>query len=79
MIKISDGYYVAHDQISEVRINAHADGIVVRTKDGIGHLHAPQYKQSIYAALDGMVDKINAADQPASQPPDGQPSHPETR
>ncbi len=67
MIKLSDGCYVAHDQIAEVRINSHADSIVVRTKDGVGHSHAPEYKQSIYAALDELVGKINAADHPASK------------
>jgi hypothetical protein len=64
MIKLSDGCYVAHDQIAEVRINSYADSIVVTTKDGIGHSHAPEYKQSIYKALSELIEQINTAGEP---------------
>ena len=59
MIKLSDGCYVAADQIAEVRINSYANSIVVRTKDGVGHSHHPEYRQSIYVALDELIAKIN--------------------
>ena len=61
MIKLSDGCFVAADHIAEVRINQSSQTITVRTKDGIGHCHAPEYKQSVYAALDDLVAKIDAA------------------
>lgn len=61
MIKLSDGRYVAADHIAEVKINPSSQTITVRTKDGIGHSHAPEYKQSVYAALDDLVAKIDAA------------------
>ena len=62
MIKLSDGCYVAADQISEVRINEYSSAIVVRTKDGLGHSHHPEGRQSIYAALDALISKINSAE-----------------
>jgi hypothetical protein len=37
MIKLSDGCYVAADQIAEIKVNEGAMTITVRTKDGIGH------------------------------------------
>ena len=61
LIKLSDGCYVAHDQIAEVKVSDYGTHITVRTKDGIGHYHEPAYKQSIYAALDELVAKINSA------------------
>lgn len=63
MIKLSDGCYVAADCIAEVKLNPSSQTITVRTKDGIGHSHSPEYKQSVYAALDDLVAKINAASQ----------------
>lgn len=68
LIKLSDGCYVAADQIVEVRINNYADTIVVRTKDGMGHCHKAEYRQSIYAALDELVAKVNAASEKLPKP-----------
>ena len=61
MIKLSDGCYVAAHCIAEVKLNPSSQTITVRTKDGIGHSHSPEYGQSVYAVLDELVAKINAA------------------
>lgn len=61
LIKLSDGCYIAHDHITEVTLNSHREHIVVRTKDGIGHIHEPVYRQSVYNALDDLIAKINSA------------------
>ena len=61
LIKLSDGCFIAADQIAEVRINSRADSIVIRTKDGIGHSHAAPYKTSLYSELDRLVTEINNA------------------
>lgn len=61
MIKLNDGCYVAADQISELKINQSSQTITVRMKDGIGHSHAPDYRQGVYATMDALVDQINAA------------------
>ena len=61
MIKLNDGCYVAADQISELKINQSGQTITVRMKDGIGHSHAPDYRQGVYAAMDALVDQINTA------------------
>ena len=63
MIKLSDGCYVAADFIAEVKLNSSSQTITVRTKDGIGHSHAPEYKQSVYDALDKLVAEIISANQ----------------
>lgn len=60
LIRLSDGCYVATDQIAEVKVNEYANSITVRTKDGIGHSLTPGYKQSVWQALDDLVKKINA-------------------
>lgn len=61
MIKLSDGCYVAADQISEVRLNSRADSITVRTKDGIGHSHVPRDMRQMYSELDRLIAEINSA------------------
>lgn len=61
MIKLSDGCYVAADQVAEVNINDYRTLIIVRTKDGIGHKHEPAYGESIFDALDKLVKQINDA------------------
>jgi hypothetical protein len=61
MIKLSDGCYVAADQIAEVKVNDDSATITVRTKDGIGHCHEPGYGEGVYAALDRLVAEINSA------------------
>jgi ribosome-associated translation inhibitor RaiA len=60
MIKLSDGCYVAADQIAEVKVSEHRTHITVRTKDGIGHVHEPALGESVYYALDRLVSQINA-------------------
>lgn len=60
MIKLSDGCFVAADQIAEVKVSEHRTHITVRTKDGIGHVHEPD-GEGVYMALDKIVAKINAA------------------
>jgi len=61
LIQLSDGCYVAADQVAEVKVNDYADFITVRMKDGIGHCHQPGYGQGVYEALDLLVNKINSA------------------
>ena len=61
MIKLSDGCYVAADQIAEVKVNDYSTSITVRTKDGIGHCHEPGYGEGVYTALDRLIAQINAA------------------
>ncbi len=58
MIRLSDGCYVAADQISELTVSGYTH-ITVRTKDGIGHCHEPGYNEGVYAALDRLVAEIN--------------------
>ncbi len=67
MIKLSDGCYVAADQIAEVKVNEYASSITVRMKDGIGHNCQPGYREGVYAALDKLIAEINAA---TATPPD---------
>lgn len=62
MIQLSDGCWVASDQIAEVKINAHANSITVRTKDGIGHSVGADYGKSVYATADALIAEINAAE-----------------
>lgn len=61
MIKLNDGCFVAADQIAELKVNSSSQTITVRMKDGIGHSHSPDYRQGVYAAMDALVDQINAA------------------
>lgn len=61
MIKLNDGCYVAADQISELKITQSSQTITVRMKDGTGHSHTPDYRHGVYAAMDALVDQINAA------------------
>ena len=61
MIRLSDGCYVAADQIAEVRLNSHANSITVRTKDGIGHSHMPSDVRQVYTELDRLIAEINSA------------------
>lgn len=61
MIKLSDGCYVSADRIAEVKVSEHRTHITVRMKDGIGHIHEPEYREGVYHALDKLVAQINAA------------------
>ena len=61
MIKLSDGCYVAADQIAEVRLNSYRTSITVRTKDGIGHSHVPSNIREMYSELDRLIAEINSA------------------
>lgn len=61
MIKLSDGCYVNADDIAEITVNEHRTHVTVRTKKGIGHCHEPEWRESVYCALDKLVAKINAA------------------
>ena len=61
MIRINDGCYVAADQIEEIKLNSSAGTLTVRMKNGVGHCHNPDYKQSVYAALDALVADVNSA------------------
>lgn len=64
MIKLSDGCYVAADEIAEIKLSEYGSHITVRMKNGIGHSHEPGYRQSPYEALDELVAKVNAAEEP---------------
>lgn len=60
MIKLSDGCYVAADQITEVKVHDSSNSITVRTKDGIGHCLQPGYGKGVYAELDRLIAEINS-------------------
>lgn len=60
LVQLSDGRWIAVDQIEELRINQSSQTITVRMKNGIGYSHHPEYKQSIYEALDQLAAKVNA-------------------
>lgn len=64
MIKLSDGCYVAAEEIAEIHLSSDNIHITVRMKNGIGHCHEPEYGQSVYAALDELIAKVNAAREP---------------
>ena len=61
MIKLSDGCYVAADQIAEVEVNEYAQCITVRMKDGIGHSCQPGYGEGVYAYFNKLIAEINTA------------------
>lgn len=61
MIQLSDGCYVAADQIAEVKVNSNSGTLTVRTKDGIGHSLYPDYGKSVYETADRLIQEINAA------------------
>lgn len=60
LIKLTDGCYVAADQIAEVRIKEHG-GLAVRMKDGVAYHLGTDYGKSDYATMDRLVKEINAA------------------
>ena len=60
LIKLSDGCFIAHDQIAELKVNDYTNTVMIRMKDGIGHCYTPEYNQGVYEALDILVDKINS-------------------
>jgi hypothetical protein len=64
MVQLTDGCWVASDQIAEVKINDYADRICVRTKDGIGHSCAADYGKSVHATAARLIAEINAAEAP---------------
>ena len=70
MIRISDGCYVAADLIAEIKVNSSSSTITVQTKDGIGHCHSPDYKQTVYAALDALIAEVNSALYPLPAAPE---------
>jgi len=61
MIKLSDGCYVAADQITEVKLSSYGTNITVRTRDGIGHSHAPSTTGEMHSELDRLIAEINRA------------------
>lgn len=61
MIRLSDGCYVAADQVAEVTLNDARTRISVRMKDGVGHHFEPNYGESLYQALDRLIGQINTA------------------
>ena len=61
MINIGEAHWVASDTIAEVKVNAQANVLTVRTKDGIGHTVHPEYDISIYETALRLVNEINAA------------------
>lgn len=73
MIRINDGCYVAADLIAEIKVNSTAGTITVRMKDGIGHCHSPDYKQSVYAALNALIAEVNSAVSPLPAAPEVKP------
>ena len=64
MIKLSDGCYVAADEIAEIKVNRDRQHLEVRLKGGREYLHEPKYGQGVYAALTALVAKVNAAKEP---------------
>lgn len=61
LIKLSDGCYVAAEEVAEVKVTSHHDGLTVRMKNGIGHHLYCDYGQSCWATMDRLVNEINAA------------------
>lgn len=61
MIQLSDGCYVAADQIAEVKVNGNSRTLAVRMKDGIGHSLYADYGKSVYETADRLIKEINAA------------------
>jgi hypothetical protein len=61
MIKLSDGCWVAADQIAEISAKPHDDGVTVRMKDGIGHHLGNDFRQSSYATCSRLVKLVNDA------------------
>lgn len=57
-----DGHWVASDTIAEVKVNAQANVLTVRTKDGIGNTVHPEYGISIYETALRLVNEINATE-----------------
>lgn len=64
MIQLSDGCWVASDQIAEIKVNGDANRVTVRTKDGVGHSLDADYGKSAYATADKLIAEINAAEAP---------------
>lgn len=65
MIQVSEGCYVAADQVAEVKISQSSQTLMIKTKDGSHYSRAPEYRQSVYAALDALVIEIDSALTPA--------------
>ncbi len=61
MIKLSDGCWVAADQIASVIINTYATHATVRMKDGIGHSIGNDYGVSIHETVERLIKKIDHA------------------
>lgn len=59
MIKLSDGKYVATDQIAELEVSCYGTHIDVRLKDGSMRSYSPGYGESVYRALDRLVKEVN--------------------
>lgn len=72
MLRLGDGCWVASDTIGEVKVNALANVMTVRTKDGIGHSVDPDYGRSIYTTAARLIDEINAANESSTRK-DGDP------
>ncbi|MCY1463772.1 hypothetical protein D9M71_817170 [compost metagenome] len=61
MIKLSDSRYVAASEIKELSVKQFSGTITVRMKDGDAHTYAPEYRESVYDALDRLVEQVNKA------------------
>jgi hypothetical protein len=59
LIKLQEGFYVAFDQIAEVKINERIYGITVRMKDGVDHHVDCDSGRSAFETVDRLVKEIN--------------------
>jgi hypothetical protein len=59
LIKLSGSYYIAADQVTEVKINDYGTYITVCTKRGGCYTHAAPYGGGIYVELERLVAEIN--------------------
>ncbi len=61
LIKLTETHYVAADAIAEVKVYEYSTQVTVIMKDGNKYFCNPNYKESVYAALDRFIAAINAA------------------
>lgn len=61
LIRLSDGTYIASNQIVEVKMNAYGNSINVRTLGGATHAHKASTVGEMNDELYRLVEEINEA------------------
>jgi hypothetical protein len=59
VIQLSNGIYVAADQIASIKSSYYNKYAIVTLKDGSIYEHYPQLYESVYEAIEKLVLKIN--------------------